>query len=175
MFLGAKNRFLGTRKRNDGAKNHYEGTFAKTALLQTPDSSLGACAMTTKFLGNKICTFKILLSWRFPRKNSVLDDFPLCHRGPPPVKNRNFYFYCRLAVSDSPTTRIRWKISRRWGWGLNWDRSSNWDPESGSLPPSQPQSVRIKIRYHNASPQKKTNSNELGCEMLCPRAPRVSR
>ena len=24
--------------------------------------------MTTKFLDNKICTFKILLSWRFPRK-----------------------------------------------------------------------------------------------------------
>ena len=27
-----------------------------------------ACAMTTKFLDNQICTFKILLSWRFPRK-----------------------------------------------------------------------------------------------------------
>ena len=29
---------------------------------------LGACAMTTKFLDNIIFTFKILLSWRFPRK-----------------------------------------------------------------------------------------------------------
>ena len=31
-----------------------------------PSPPLGACAMTTKFLNNKICTFKILLSWRFP-------------------------------------------------------------------------------------------------------------
>ena len=27
---------------------------------------LGACAMTTKFLDNKIFTFKVLLWWRFP-------------------------------------------------------------------------------------------------------------
>ena len=59
--------------------------------------------MTTKFLDNKICAFKILLSWRFPRKkkkNSVLDDFPLCRQGPPLLKKRKFYFYCRLAVSE---------------------------------------------------------------------------
>ena len=31
-------------------------------------AKVGACAMTTKFLDNKIFTFKILLSWRFPRK-----------------------------------------------------------------------------------------------------------
>ena len=29
---------------------------------------IGACAMTTIFLDNKICTFKIVLSWRFPMK-----------------------------------------------------------------------------------------------------------
>ena len=29
-------------------------------------SAIGACAMTTKFLDNKCCTFKIVLSWRFP-------------------------------------------------------------------------------------------------------------
>ena len=29
---------------------------------------LGACTMTTKLLDNKICTFKIILSWRFARK-----------------------------------------------------------------------------------------------------------
>ena len=57
--------------------------------------------MTTNFLDNKICTLKILLSWRFPRKKktALLDDFPLCHQGPP-LKKRKFYFYCRLAVSD---------------------------------------------------------------------------
>ena len=57
---------------------------------------LGACAMTTKFLDNKICTFKILLSWRFPRKQAFWDDFPLCPQGPAPSKAK----ICRLAVSD---------------------------------------------------------------------------
>ena len=55
--------------------------------------------MTTKFLDNKICTFKILLSWRFPRKTAFLADVPLCPRSPTPQK-RKIYFYCRLAVSD---------------------------------------------------------------------------
>ena len=54
-------------------------------------SPLGACAVTTKFLDNKICTFKILLSWRFPRKNSVLDDFTLCPKSPP-SKSEAFIF-----------------------------------------------------------------------------------
>ena len=39
--------------------------------------------MTTNFLDNKICTFKILLSWRFPREQAFLDNFPLCPQGPP--------------------------------------------------------------------------------------------
>ena len=47
---------------------------------------LGACAMTTELLDNKICTFKIVLSWRFPRKQAFLDDFPLCPQGPAPSK-----------------------------------------------------------------------------------------
>ena len=51
-----------------------------------------ACAMTTKFFDNKICTFKIVLSWRFPTKNSVLDDFPLCPQGPSPSKIETFIF-----------------------------------------------------------------------------------
>ena len=49
-----------------------------------PSTGLGACAMTTKFLDNKICTFKNLLSWRFPRKQAFWDDFLLCPQGPPP-------------------------------------------------------------------------------------------
>ena len=38
----------------------------------------GACALTTEFLDNKVCTFKVLLSWRFRRnkqKSAFLDDF----------------------------------------------------------------------------------------------------
>ena len=56
--------------------------------------------MTTKFLDNKIFTFKILLSWRFPRKQAFLDDFSSLPPRPPPPQKRKFYFYCRLAVSD---------------------------------------------------------------------------
>ena len=67
--------------------------------------------MTTEFIDNKIWNFKVLLSWRFPRKkqkkkNSVLDDFPLCPQGPPSLKKRKFYFYCRLAVSEARITRF---------------------------------------------------------------------
>ena len=55
--------------------------------------------MTTKCLDNKICTFKMLLSWRFPRKAAFLDDFPLCPRGPPPSKVQTFYLF--IVVSPS--------------------------------------------------------------------------
>ena len=71
--------------------------------------------MTTKFLDNKICTFKILLSWRFPRKkNCFLDDSSL----PPllPPQDRKFYFYCRLAVSEQE--RAFFPLSKFWGWGF---------------------------------------------------------
>ena len=47
--------------------------------------------MTAKFLDYKICTFKILLSWRFPQKKTLfLDDFPLCPQGPPPLLSWHF-------------------------------------------------------------------------------------
>ena len=54
--------------------------------------------MTTKFLDNKICTFKILLSWRFPRKTAFWDDFPVCPQGAPPSKRKTFIF---IVVSPS--------------------------------------------------------------------------
>ena len=53
--------------------------------------------MTTEFLDNKICIFKILLSWRFPRKTAFLDDFPLCPQGPL-IKSEIFIF---IVVSPS--------------------------------------------------------------------------
>ena len=72
---------------------------ARRVSWQYLSFSLGACAMTAKFLDNKICTFKILLLWRFPRKQAFLDDFPLCPRGPPPpLKSENFIF---IVVSPS--------------------------------------------------------------------------
>ena len=74
---------------------------------------LGACAMTTTFLDNKICTFKILLSWRFRRKTAFWENSPLyLHpRAPTPLKSANFIFVCRLAVSD-----------RHWGRNSSYSR-----------------------------------------------------
>ena len=59
---------------------------------------LGACAMTTKFLDNRIFKFDFLLSWRFPRKAAFWDDFPLCPRRPPALKHANSIF---IVVSPS--------------------------------------------------------------------------
>ena len=39
-----------------------------TSRAKSACFKVGACAMTTKFLDVQICTFKILLSWRFPRE-----------------------------------------------------------------------------------------------------------
>ena len=62
-----------------------------TALCQL-FQSLGACVMTTDFLDNKICTFKTLLSWHLPRKNSVFGQFSSMPPMPPPPQNGNFIF-----------------------------------------------------------------------------------
>ena len=56
--------------------------------------------MTTKFLDNKIFTFKILLSWRFPRKIAFWTIFLSAPLPTPPPEKRKFYFYCRLAFSE---------------------------------------------------------------------------
>ena len=64
--------------------------------------------MTTKFLGNKICTFKILLSWRFPRKQHFGMIFLSAPKSPPSSKTPKKYVYCRLAVSDSPSLTEFW-------------------------------------------------------------------
>ena len=55
--------------------------------------------MTTKFFDNKICNFKILLSGRFPRKTAFWTIFLSVPKAPP-LENRKFYVYCRLAVSE---------------------------------------------------------------------------
>ena len=51
-----------------------------------------------KFLDNKISTFKILLSWRFPRKTAFLDNSPLYPHAPTPLKSANSIF---IVVSQS--------------------------------------------------------------------------
>ena len=61
--------------------------------------SLGACAMTTIFLDNKIFTSN-LLSWRFPRKIAFW-TISLSAPLPTPPEKRKFYFYCRLAFSET--------------------------------------------------------------------------
>ena len=54
--------------------------------------------MTAKFLDNKLCTFKILLSWRFPRENRRFWTIFLSAPKASPLPQENF-LYCRLAVS----------------------------------------------------------------------------
>ena len=66
-------------------------------------SCLGACAMTTKFLTYKMFKFKILLSWRFPRKTAFWTIFPSAPK-PPPSKSENFIF---IVVSPSLTALQR--------------------------------------------------------------------
>ena len=44
--------------------------------------------MTTKFLDDKLCTFKSFIVMVFPTKNSVLDYVSSA----PPAQNRKFYF-----------------------------------------------------------------------------------
>ena len=66
--------------------------------------------MTTKFPDNKICTFEILLSWRyvaFPTKKTAFRTIFLSAPNAPPPQNRKLYFYCRVAVSDHSCTRVR--------------------------------------------------------------------
>ena len=70
--------------------------------------------MTTNFLDNKICTFKILLSWRFPRKTAFWTIF-LSAAKAPPLKKRNFCFYCRLAVSEKRFGKDNLRLHFRWG------------------------------------------------------------
>ena len=77
-----------------GFRRCQKGGFRLFCCSQKAPKFLGACAMTTKLLDNKICTFKILLSWRFPRKQAFLDSSPKA----PPLKSENFIF---IVVSRS--------------------------------------------------------------------------
>ena len=54
--------------------------------------------MTTEFLDNKNCNFKILLSWRFPRKTAFWTIFRSAPRTPPPSKSEKVIF---IVVSPS--------------------------------------------------------------------------
>ena len=75
-------------------------------------------------------TFKIWLSWRFPRKTAFLDDFPLCRQWPPPppLKNANSIF---IVISPSLTWELFFvESSRAWARGSErivsaWPRLQN--------------------------------------------------
>ena len=62
--------------------------------------------MATEFHDNKICTFEILSSWRFPRKkkkNSIFGRFSSLR--PQPPSKAKIIFYRRLAVSEKLSKR----------------------------------------------------------------------
>ena len=76
-------------------------TILKHSLIEGEAKEVGAYATTAKSLDNKICTLKFLLSCRFRRKTGFWTIFSSAPQSPPPPKkNGNSYFYCRLAVSD---------------------------------------------------------------------------
>ena len=57
--------------------------------------------MTTKFLDNKMCTFKILLSVAFPTRKRTAFWTIFLSVPNAPTQNRKFYFHIRLAISDT--------------------------------------------------------------------------
>ena len=65
---------------------------------QVITEKIGACAMTTNFFDNKICNFKILLSWRFPQKKQRFGRFSSVPPRRPPSKTENVIF---IVVSPS--------------------------------------------------------------------------
>ena len=71
----------------DGPEFCNANRFAENPYFQ------GACAMTTKLINYYICTFKNCIVITCPKKNSVLDDFPLCPqcgRPTPSLTHTNF-------------------------------------------------------------------------------------
>ena len=48
--------------------------------------------MITKLLDYKICTFKILVSWRFPRKKAAFWTIFLSAPNPPPPEEAKILF-----------------------------------------------------------------------------------
>ena len=58
--------------RKSRQKDLVQGLIRKTHVL---NNYVGACAMTTTFIENKLCNFNILLLWR-KKKTTFLDDFP---------------------------------------------------------------------------------------------------
>ena len=124
LVLSCCSLFAGWRKRGVGFKggslhdgfggfDSFGGSGEHLALLllvlQNTAQWVGACAMTTKFFDNKICTFKILLSWRFPRKQAFLDDFPSAPKAPP--SNAKILF---LLSSRRLWMRQPWRFWRFW-------------------------------------------------------------
>ena len=76
----------------------FFGSFAPLLFLEfktfpsgPEETSLGACAMTTKCLDNKICTFKNFIVVAFPTKNSVFGRFSSLppFLSAPPLKSEN--------------------------------------------------------------------------------------
>ena len=63
--------------------------------------SSGACAMTTKFLNNKICTLISLLSWHFPRKPAFLENFLSTPTPKPPSKVQILFLLLSRSLSLS--------------------------------------------------------------------------
>ena len=67
----------------------FKGNYPLVGKFCSKD--VGACAITTKCLDDKICTFKILFSWRFPRKKAFWTIFLSAPNAPAPLKTPNLF------------------------------------------------------------------------------------
>ena len=89
---------LASKPSNNHRKNALDSCHKGLQFRATPTpAKIGACAMTTKFLDKKICTFKIVLSWCFPRKIAFWTIFLSAPKAPP-SKSENLIF---IIVSPS--------------------------------------------------------------------------
>ena len=85
---------------------------------------LGACAMTTKVLDNKICEFEILLSWRFRRKTAFWTIFLSAPKASPPQKanilfllsSRRLWVFSLWQANDAPMTQRALILTQQTKW-----------------------------------------------------------
>ena len=68
--------------------------------------------MTTKFFDNKICSFEILLSWRFPQKQKQRFGRLSCPPRNPPPQNAKILFLGNENSAQSFSDRSFWKSLR---------------------------------------------------------------
>ena len=88
------------------AKSPIANRQRSTNAVQLSQAILGACAMTTKYLDNKISLSKFCCRGVSHENKHFGRIFLSAPKALPPPQKRIFYFHCRLAVSDIPQFHV---------------------------------------------------------------------